>query len=97
MRAEIACEQTPVGQLLRCKPELGGDDEGLEQSLGDRIAEEEVAGFCTDGKLGEETRRVDTRRDHDRARLELVSALQCDHAVVADGPHVSELHVRQCS
>ncbi len=42
-RAEVAREHAAVGELLRGERELGRDDERLEQTLADRVAEEEVA------------------------------------------------------
>jgi len=41
-RAQVAGEHAAVGELLRREAALRSDDEGLEQALADRLAEEEV-------------------------------------------------------
>ena len=59
----------PLVELLRREPQLGRDDERLEQALADRRAEEQVPGLELDRQVDaqrpDERTRVGSGRDHD--------------------------------
>ena len=61
-------------ELLRREPQLGRDDERLEQALADRRAEEQVSGLELDRQVDaqrpDERTRVGSGRDHDGRRGE---------------------------
>ena len=94
-RGEVARQHAAVCEVLRREPELRRDDERLEQRLGDRVAEEEVAILGLDGNVDPE-RREQLPRLGRRGHDDRVGSLAVDEppvAVLTDRVHLRMPHV----
>ena len=69
--AEVARKNTPVAELLGGETQLGRDDQRLEQTLADRLAQEDKPIFALDRQPGNDSGGIGTGGDDDRMRLEI--------------------------